>query len=220
MKKVLVNKILLIFVIIGSIVYIFNIFSVFATDGISIATVSSEKVSPGEDFYLIINLSAINYNKFQIDITNNQNLVSTELTGTVQELSSNNLVTTFTIDKNQISLDKLGIIYKASEVEGQITFNIKVTSPLAFTTTEFLKLPDKVYVPASVIVRLLSYSLKLISLEFTVWPASTSDADVSFVLFSSLNPPGIPISGGASPSGLSIICILSPPGIWLVLSFS
>ena len=43
-----------------------------------------------------------------------------------------------------------------------------VTSPSAFTTTEFLKLPVNVYVPASLIVKLLSYSLKLISLEFTV----------------------------------------------------
>ena len=59
---------------------------------------------------------------------NNQNLISTNLTGTVQEFSSNNIVTTFIIEKNQIGLDKLGIIYKAPEIEAQINFNIKVTS--------------------------------------------------------------------------------------------
>ena len=58
-------------------------------------------------------------------------------------------------------------------------FKIKVTSPGAFTITEYLKLPDNVYVPASLIVKLLSYSLKFISLELTICPASTSSADVS-----------------------------------------
>lgn len=119
------SKIIFIFAILAVIVLIS---SVFATDGATIVTVSNEKVSPNESFYLILNLSAIKYNKFQVDITNNQNLITTETTGTVQELASNNVVTTFVIDKTQIGLEKLGIVYTAPKTEATVNFNVKITS--------------------------------------------------------------------------------------------
>lgn len=123
--KTNIKKISLIITILSVVLLISN---VFATNVSAIATVSSESISPNENFYVILNLSAISYNKFQVDITNNQNLVSTETTETVQELSSNNVVTTMVIDKSQIGLEKLGIVYTAPNMEGVVNFEIKITS--------------------------------------------------------------------------------------------
>ena len=125
MRKRNFSKIILPFIILALILFISN---TFATDGTAIVIISNEKVSPNENFYLILNLSAISFNKFQVDITNSQNLTTTETTGIVQELSSNNVVTTFVIDKNQINLEKLGVIYTAPNVEGIVKFNVKITS--------------------------------------------------------------------------------------------
>lgn len=117
-----------IFLMITVLSIVFLISNVFATNLSAIATVSSETVSPNENFYLILNLSAISYNKFQVDITNNQGLTSTETTGTVQGLSSNSVVTTLVIDKSQIGLEKLGIVYTAPNTEGSVNFEVKITS--------------------------------------------------------------------------------------------
>ncbi len=97
-------------------------------NAISIVTVSSEKVKPGENFYLILNLSTIEYTKFQVDITNSQSLTTTSTTGSVSALASNEVVTTFTIDKNTLGLDKLGVVFVAPSNECTVNFSIKVTS--------------------------------------------------------------------------------------------
>ena len=100
---------------------------IFAT-GTSVVSVSSEKVAPGEEFYLILNLSSIKYNKFKVDISNNQSLVTSQTTGTVSNLASNGTVTTFTIDKSSVGLDKLGIVFSAPPSEGLVNFSVTITS--------------------------------------------------------------------------------------------
>ena len=109
-------------------IVMFLVSNTFASGGTAIVTVSNENVAPNENFYLILNLSVIKYNRFQVDITNNQNLTTTETTGSVQGFSSNNVVTTLTIDKSLISLEKLGVVFTAPATEGIVNFNVRITS--------------------------------------------------------------------------------------------
>ncbi len=98
-----------------------------AGGGSGIVTTSAEKVAPGEQFYLIINLSSIGYDNFNVAITNSQSLVSGEPTGSVSNLASNGTVTTFTINKAAVGLDKLGVVYTAPQNEGMVNYSVTIT---------------------------------------------------------------------------------------------
>lgn len=123
MKK----KIVSILIILILLIYLFNTFTS-STQAVSIASVSQEKVGYGKDFYVILNLSAISFNKFKVEITNNEEMISKETTATIQNLSSSKVATTFVVDKSQVNLDKMGIVFISPEKETQIVFNIKITN--------------------------------------------------------------------------------------------
>lgn len=93
-----------------------------------IVSLSSTQVNTNTEFYLILNLSNINYTKFKVDITNSSSLKVDELTENVEKLSTNNVATTFVVDKNLITIDKLGVVYTSPENETKINFSVKITN--------------------------------------------------------------------------------------------
>lgn len=94
---------------------------------VNILSLSSKEVSINSDFYLILNLSEISYNKFKVEITNNANLPANNLTSNVAKLATTSNTTTFTIDKSMINLNKLGIVYTSPEQETNISFETIIT---------------------------------------------------------------------------------------------
>lgn len=94
---------------------------------VNILSLSSKEVSINTDFYLILNLSEISYNKFKVEITNNANLPANNVTSTVSELETTSNTTTFTIDKSMINLNKIGIVYTSPEQETNISFKAIIT---------------------------------------------------------------------------------------------
>lgn len=122
--KLKFNKILLIIAILISSMFLIEN-KIYAT---SIVSVSSENVNLNSDFYLIINLSNISYKKFKVEITNTSSLTPKNVTENVSELSNNNNLTSFVIDKSSISLDKIGIVYNSGKDMSTINFEVKIIS--------------------------------------------------------------------------------------------
>ena len=98
------------------------------TNSNTIVSLSDNQVNPKTEFYLILNLKNISYTKFRVDITNTSSLKVDELTADVTSLSTNNVATTFVVDKNSVTLDKLGIVYTSPENETKIKFSVKITN--------------------------------------------------------------------------------------------
>lgn len=130
-----IKKIFIIFTIL--IMFVCSIFVVYAQTGFQnqpqttsnkIVSLSNNQVNPKTEFYLILNLENIDYTKFKVDITNTSSLKPDELTENVTELSTNNVATTFVVDKNLITLDKLGVVYTSPENEAKINFSVKITN--------------------------------------------------------------------------------------------
>lgn len=115
-------------------IIIFSVFSIVNAQGIqevntsndSIISLSSNSVEPNKEFYLILNLSKISFSKFKVEITNSSSLEAEEITSAVTDLSKNNIVTSFIVDKNSITLDKLGIIYTSTAQTSKIKFSVKI----------------------------------------------------------------------------------------------
>lgn len=94
----------------------------------NIISISSNSIEPNQEFYLILNLLQIPYSKFKVEITNTFSLQVEEITLAVTELSKNNVVTSFVVDKNSVTLDKLGVVYVAPKQNSSIKFSVKITS--------------------------------------------------------------------------------------------
>ena len=94
----------------------------------SIVSLSSQTVNTNTEFYLVLNLANINYTKFKVDITNNNSLPMEDVTENVSDLSTNNVATSFTVDKNLINLEKLGVVYTSPKEETVINFTVKITN--------------------------------------------------------------------------------------------
>lgn len=99
----------------------------FSTEN-NIVSVSNQNVEINSDFYIILNLSNISYTKFRVEITNSLNLSASQINNAVSELSNSNTLTSFVVDKNSISLDKLAIVYTAPNQKGGIDFNVNIIS--------------------------------------------------------------------------------------------
>lgn len=93
-----------------------------------IVSVSSNSIEPNKEFYLILNLSQIQYSKFKVEITNTNSLQAGEITSAVTEVSKNNVATTFVVDKNSITIDKLGVVYVSPKQNSSIKFFVKITN--------------------------------------------------------------------------------------------
>lgn len=91
-------------------------------------SVNTQTVNTDTEFYLVLNLANINYTKFKVDITNNNSLAMDEVTEKVSDLSTNNVATSFTVDKNLINLEKLGVVYTSPKEETVINFSVKITN--------------------------------------------------------------------------------------------
>lgn len=98
------------------------------TNSNKIISLSSNQINVKTEFYMILNLSNINYTKFKVDITNTSSLKPDELTENVTELSTNSVATTFVVDKTTLTLDKLGVVYTSPEDETKINFSVKITN--------------------------------------------------------------------------------------------
>lgn len=98
-----------------------------STSAIDFVSVSSSEVNLNTDFYLVLNLANIPYYKFKVEISNNANLPLNDLTSTVSELESTPTVTSFTVDKSMMNLNKLGIVYTSPAQETNIAFSVTVT---------------------------------------------------------------------------------------------
>lgn len=131
----IIKKIFIIFTILT--MFVCSIFVVYAQTGFpnqpqttsnKIVSLSNNQVNPKTEFYLILNLENIDYTKFKVDITNTSSLKPDELTENVTELSTNNVATTFVVDKNLVTLDKLGVVYTSPENEAKINFSVKITN--------------------------------------------------------------------------------------------
>lgn len=94
----------------------------------AIVSLSSQTVNTKKEFYLVLNLSNINYTKFKVDITNTNSLIVDEVTEDVSGLSTNNVASSFIVDKNSINLEKLGVVYTSPEEETVINFSVKITN--------------------------------------------------------------------------------------------
>ena len=130
-----IKKIFIIFTIL--IMFVCSVFVVYAqtsfpnqtqTNSNKIVSLSSNQINPKTEFYLILNLENIDYTKFKVDITNTSSLKPDELTEKVTELATNNVSTTFVVDKNLITLNKLGVVYTSPEVETKINFSVKISN--------------------------------------------------------------------------------------------
>lgn len=89
---------------------------------------SSSEVSPNQEFYLILNLSKIDYNEFKVRIINNSNVVTKEVPMEAKNISVASKEVSFTVNKENISIDKMGVAYTASAEEGSLEFKIEITS--------------------------------------------------------------------------------------------
>lgn len=94
----------------------------------NIVSISSQTVNLNSEFYLILNLSNISFNKFKVEITNTSSLKPTNITSAVLELSNNTGNTSFVIDKNYIGLDKIGIVYTSDREASKINFEVNITN--------------------------------------------------------------------------------------------
>lgn len=94
----------------------------------SIVYTSSKSVNFETEFYLIINLSKITYSKFEVEITNTSNLEAENITSAVSGLSTNGMVTKFIVDKENINLDKLSVVYFSPAYNSIINFSVKLTN--------------------------------------------------------------------------------------------
>lgn len=92
------------------------------------ASLSSKVVGYKEEFYIQLDLSKIEYTKFKVDITNTLKLNVTDMPTGIKDVSSTSNVTSFTVDKNEITLDKLGVFYTSPNQNTVIKFEIKITS--------------------------------------------------------------------------------------------
>lgn len=94
-----------------------------------IVTVSSQTIAENTDFYLILNLSSISYNKFKVEITNTSSLKPNEIEAkTISGFSESSGITSFTVDKSSIGLDKIGIVYTSTKSGEIINFTVKITN--------------------------------------------------------------------------------------------
>lgn len=94
----------------------------------AITSFNTETTKINSKFYLILNLSNINYNKFRVEITNTANLSANNLTENVLNLSSNNSKTSFVIDKSLLNLDQIGIIFTSPSQKTNIEFSTTITN--------------------------------------------------------------------------------------------
>lgn len=102
--------------------------SIINTSTSSFVSLSEETINIKKEFYLILNLSNISYNKFRVDITNNDKLLSEDVTEKVTNLSVNDVATSFIVDKSLITLEKLGVVYTSPQNETKIKFSVKITN--------------------------------------------------------------------------------------------
>lgn len=109
----------------------------------SIVYTSSKSVNFETEFYLIINLSKITYSKFEVEITNTSNLEAENITSAVSGLSTNGMVTKFIVDKENINLDKLSVVYFSPAYNSIINFSVKLTN---LDTTELDEMKAEVNV--------------------------------------------------------------------------
>lgn len=98
------------------------------TPSSKIVYLSSQTVNTKTEFYLVLNLSNITYTKFKVDITNNNSLSIDDVTENVSNLSTNNVATSFVVDKNQVTLEKLGVVYTSPEKETVVNLSVKITN--------------------------------------------------------------------------------------------
>lgn len=94
----------------------------------SIVSMSSDKVTPGSDFYLVLSLGDVSFTKFKVEVTNSQRMPAGNLTDSVSSYSTSNVVTSFIVDKNLMSIGKLGVAFTAPNTEGMVSFDVKITS--------------------------------------------------------------------------------------------
>lgn len=87
---------------------------------------SSSEVALNSDFYIILNLTKIDYSKFKVEITNTLSLSASDVTTDVSNLSIGS-PTSFVVDKSLINLDKIGVVYTTPMQETVINFNVKIT---------------------------------------------------------------------------------------------
>lgn len=138
------NKILLglIFIIMISTCVFANTYAPTGPAVNEVVSASSLQVNVGSEFYLIFNLSNISFSKFKVDIVNTASLPMDEVTSEVVSLYTNNVATTFTVDKSVISLDKLGVVFTAPNEQSKIKFEVTITS--LDTNVEGLKEEEQV----------------------------------------------------------------------------
>lgn len=118
------TKVSVVFLILMLCMLSFNV-----SNAAGIVSVSSQTVSENTEFYVILNLSSISYNKFKVEITNTSSLKSNEIeAGTISSLSENSGITSFVVDKSSIGLDKIGIVYTSTKSGEVINFSVKITS--------------------------------------------------------------------------------------------
>lgn len=101
---------------------------VYANTSNNIVSISSDKIALNSDFYLILNLSNINYTKFKVEITNESSLKSTDISNGVTNVSNNEGNVSFIVDKSSINLDKLAIVYTSTSMSSKINFNVVITN--------------------------------------------------------------------------------------------
>lgn len=98
------------------------------TPSTAIISLSEDSVSTKTEFYLVLNLSNITYTKFKVDITNNNRLSLDNVTENVTDLSTNDVATSFVVDKSLVTLKKLGVVYTSPKEESKINFSVKITN--------------------------------------------------------------------------------------------
>lgn len=116
-------------VILATLIIIFCITLFTVSNATSIVTVSSQTVTANTEFYLVLNLSSIPYNRFKVEITNTSSLKTDDIEAkTISAFSESSGVTSFIVDKASIGLDKIGIVYTSTKNEEIINFTVKITN--------------------------------------------------------------------------------------------
>ena len=97
------------------------------TNNNQIVYVNSNEIELNSEFYLILNLSKIDYTKFNVKIINSSQASVGTLPDGISEVSKTSNNISFNVDKAQVSLNKMAIVYTASQL-GNVDFNITITS--------------------------------------------------------------------------------------------
>lgn len=105
-----------------------NMMDRFNTNSNKTVYASSSEVLPNQEFYLILNLSKIDYHEFKVRIINNSNVVTSEVPTEAKNVSVASKEVSFSVNKENISIDKMGVAYTAPAEESSLEFKIEITS--------------------------------------------------------------------------------------------